>query len=480
MKDLKSHRQVAERFLLHIWDGQHLKKEMRTTDGETVRVECAGTWNFDSGPDFKNALIHIGGRTVTGDVEIHIKPRDWTAHGHHRDPRYNGVILHAVMWQTEASFETVKENGETVSLLVLSDFLDEDIEKLSRKISQQQGWRCPRIAEIEQIDTDALLKVIDAAAQQRLEGKIDRFKKRLKELSEDDESLSPSDAWDQLLYEGVMEALGYSKNKEPFAELARRLPLKQIRDRVTGQPPSSLPLKIQAMLFGVAGLLPSQSHRPVELDRPTLQYIQELERQWQLVEPTLGGRKMEAEQWQFFRLRPANFPTRRIAGVSFLLSRSIHKSLLSHLLQIAREHNQGLFLARAKAAFTAETDDYWSKHYRFGRTARAWGENNLLIGTQRADDIVINVVFPVAILYARSRRMKTMEEFLLNCYDSYGELASNEITRSLVREILRGRRRISSSVKSARRQQGLIHIYRQFCQRLNCAQCPLLRCAGAK
>ncbi|OPX31408.1 MAG: hypothetical protein B1H40_04125 [Candidatus Latescibacteria bacterium 4484_181] len=140
----------------------------------------------------------------------------------------------------------------------------------------------------------------------------------------------------------------------------------------------------------------------------------------------------------------------------------------------------GVFLARAKAAFTAETDDYWSKHYRFGRTARAWGENNLLIGTQRADDIVINVVFPVAILYARSRRMKTMEEFLLNCYDSYGELASNEITRSLVREILRGRRRISSSVKSARRQQGLIHIYRQFCQRLNCAQCPLLRCAGAK
>ncbi len=477
---MKSHKQVAERFVLHIWDGQHLKREMKTTAGETLKVEYPGIWNFDSGPDFKDARICIGGKMVTGDVEIHIKAPDWIAHGHHNDPRYNRMVLHAVMWQTEGSFETIKENGQTVPLLILNDFLDESIEKLSRKISQQQRWRCPRIAEIERINAEVLLKVIDAAAEQRLEGKIQGFQERLEQLLGDEESLSPQDAWNQLLYEGVMEALGYSKNKEPFTELAKRLPLKEIKERVNGQSSSSISLKIQAMLFGVAGLLPSQSRRPVELDRSTLQYIEKLEREWQLLEPALAGRKMAAEQWQFFRLRPANFPTRRIAGVSYLLSGFIHKSPLSYLLQIARENDRRLFLTKAKAAFIAETDDYWSKHYRFGGTARVWGENNLVIGAQRADDIVINVVFPFMILHAHNKQMKALERFLLNSYDCYGKLASNEITRFLLREIFGGRRRISSSVKSAKRQQGLIHIYQQFCQQLNCGQCPLLCSAGAK
>jgi hypothetical protein len=384
------------------------------------------------------------------------------------------MVLHAVMWQTEGSFETIKENGQPVPLLVLSDFLDESIEKLSQKISQQQRWRCPRIAEIERINAEILLKVIDIAAEQRLEGKIQGFQKRLEQLSGNEESLSAQDAWDQFLYEGVMEALGYSKNKEPFAELAKRLPLKEIKERIKGQSSSSISLKIQAMLFGVAGLLPSQSRRPVELDRLTLQYIERLEREWQLLESTLAGRKMAAEQWQFFRLRPANFPTRRIAGVSFLLSRYIHKSLLSYLLQIAKENDQRLFLTKAKAAFIAETDDYWSKHYRFGGTARVWGENNLAIGTQRADDIVINVVLPGLILYARNKKIRELEDFLINSYNHYGELASNEITRFILREVFQGRRGISSSVKSAKRRQGLIHIYQQFCQQLNCVRCPLL------
>ncbi len=477
---MKSHKQVAERFVLHIWDGQHLKKEMKTTAGEILKVEYPGVWNFDSGPDFKDARICIGGKTVTGDVEIHIRAPDWTAHGHHNDPRYNRMVLHAVMWQTKGSFETVKENGQTVPLLILTDFLDASIEKLSRKISQQQRWRCPRIVEIERINAEALLKVIDTAAEQRLEGKIQGFQERLEQLLGDEESLSPQDAWNQLLYEGVMEALGYSKNKEPFVELARKLPLKEIKERINGQSFSSISLRIQAMLFGVAGLLPSQSRRPVELDRSTLQYIEKLETEWQLLEPALGKRKMTAEQWQFFRLRPANFPTRRIAGESFLLSRSIHKGLLSYLLQIAKENDRRLFLTKAKMAFVAETDDYWSKHYRFGGTARVWGENNLVIGTQRADDIVINVVLPGLILYARNKRMKELEDFLLNSYRHYGELASNEVTRFMLREVFQRRRGISSSVKSAKGQQGLIHIYQQFCQQPNCDQCPLLHSAGAK
>ena len=75
--------------------------------------------------------------------------------------------------------------------------------------------------------------------------------------------------FEQLLYQGIMEALGYTKNSKSFRELAQRVPLSEIR----GKSDES----IQAILFGVAGLLPSQSQQEVEWDKEDKRFIEQLE-----------------------------------------------------------------------------------------------------------------------------------------------------------------------------------------------------------
>ena len=80
----------------------------------------------------------------------------------------------------------------------------------------------------------------------------------------------------QLLYEGVMEALGYARNRKPFRELAQRVPFAQLMGKSDEE--------IQAVLFGVAGLLPSQSQSQIEWHGSDKVFIKRLEAFWEAVE----------------------------------------------------------------------------------------------------------------------------------------------------------------------------------------------------
>ena len=87
-----------------------------TGSGEKVQVIYPGKENRDSGPDFVGAVIATDGGLLVGDVELHLKAADWKGHGHHRDPKYNGVILQ-VVWEGDAS--VILQNGKTVPTLSL-------------------------------------------------------------------------------------------------------------------------------------------------------------------------------------------------------------------------------------------------------------------------------------------------------------------------------------------------------------------------
>ena len=52
--------------------------------------------------------VEIGGELRTGDVEIHVRPGDWNAHGHSADPAYADVALH-VAWFPPAPDEVLPE-----------------------------------------------------------------------------------------------------------------------------------------------------------------------------------------------------------------------------------------------------------------------------------------------------------------------------------------------------------------------------------
>ena len=66
-------------------------------DGGRWRVIWPGRWNLGPGPDFREAqLLDRDGRARRGDVELHLRPSGWVAHGHQDDTAYDRVLLHVV------------------------------------------------------------------------------------------------------------------------------------------------------------------------------------------------------------------------------------------------------------------------------------------------------------------------------------------------------------------------------------------------
>ena len=100
-----------ERHLQCIWADARLRPaRLVTTGGRPVRVLDPGRWNGGPGPDFRGAKLEIGGELRRGDVEVHVRPGDWNAHGHSGDPAYADVALH-VAWFPPAPGEALPDEG---------------------------------------------------------------------------------------------------------------------------------------------------------------------------------------------------------------------------------------------------------------------------------------------------------------------------------------------------------------------------------
>ena len=155
---------------------------------------------------------------------------------------------------TEAQKDAIVQAHQNVSATVDDLLLDENpLTAFENNVNtikamenvEEKPKLCRKNAE--EVTLETIGAVLDRAGMERFLQRTQVFQER---LAEND--------CDQLLYEGMMEALGYSKNKGPFLQLARKTPL----NILIGQPPE----KIQALLFGIAGLLPSQNGKKLTFD----------------------------------------------------------------------------------------------------------------------------------------------------------------------------------------------------------------------
>ena len=81
-----------------------------------------GRVNSRAGPDFHDAIITTeDGDQITGDVELHLRQRDWDSHGHGGDPNYNGVVVHGAL--EVFSTETRLQSGAVAPVMDLRSLL---------------------------------------------------------------------------------------------------------------------------------------------------------------------------------------------------------------------------------------------------------------------------------------------------------------------------------------------------------------------
>ena len=285
---------VPERLLSNLWRKRAARRAwFRTSAGTRMRVLYPGRASSTAGPDFRNALLEVEGvGLVQGDVEIHVRQRDWQGHGHGGDPRYNGVILHAAL-ELDAS-STRLQSGQWVPVVSLAPLLSSpELEDPPASLPSADIWAVLRGRGFPPPETaQEMGGLLDRAGDDRFHSKSAWFGSLLREQDQE-----------QTLYEGILEGLGYHQNRQPFLKLAGRAPYARLAQAALDLEPERRAQAFQDWLTFRSGLVPHQ-----ETPLPPL--------------PKAGlGPAMSAGEWHCFRIRPSNHPLRRIAGAARLLDR---------------------------------------------------------------------------------------------------------------------------------------------------------------
>ena len=481
---------IPEHALRQIWKHQRFRTDsLRTCDGRPVTVLFPGSPNPDSGPDFLDARLRIGGVHYTGDVEVHCDAGAWFQHGHGRNPLYNRVVLHVVLTDRRPSPPAQTASRRILPLLILQplpasssgDFLPEgDMDRPSR---------VPCSAADHRISRKALFRLLGSLADQRLEQKVRRYRQRLLQLADErlgilrertslaadeaDEiplpaappgSLRDRHLWEQLLYEAIMECLGYEKNREPFLALARAVPLEDLRRHGLQNTRTMM-----AILFGQGGLLPSM--RTVN-ERESRRYLLDLKRHWRLLFPRQRHPFIHSPRWLFFRLRPRNFPTARLAAFSFLLPSLFGPHSFQSLISAFRDDRRSspVILGRIHLLFRFTPDAFWSSHVQFGIASRRGGA---VLGKGRIGDIIINGLLPIVALYAGVFNDNALGSAAHGLYREHPRLQQNRITRCVERRLLNR----TGVLDTARIQQGALQLHAAFCTAGRCDECVVILAA---
>ena len=86
---------MREEYLHYIWKFSLFDfTDLKTNDGETIEIISKGTHNTNAGPDFLNAKIKIDKTLWVGNVELHVRSKDWNKHLHQNDPAYDLSLIH--------------------------------------------------------------------------------------------------------------------------------------------------------------------------------------------------------------------------------------------------------------------------------------------------------------------------------------------------------------------------------------------------
>lgn len=414
-----------EKLMQYVWKHRLWRSEdMVTNTGKKVRVVDPGLLNTDAGPDFFNAKIEIDGHMWVGNVEMHYRATDWKRHHHDSDKAYDSVILHVV---AKDDAPVRRTNGELIPQLVLevSPQFNADYASLVGATIE-----VPCATKIKQVPHLTIVEWVEGLAFERLHGKVERIHQLL-------ESFNGS--WEDVCYVTLARNFGFGINNDAFERLARRTPL-----RLLGKHSDSV-LQIEALLFGQAGMLDAQ--------KPGMDsYYNQLCTEYAFLSNKFQLTPMEKESWKLFRIRPQNFPYRRIAMLAQFIEGGFR--MMNRILEAEGEKEM-------RALFEVELSGYWTKHYTFGKpNERA----TATLSRSSIDIILINTVAPL--LYA------------------YGELTgSYEMTDKAIK-LLEDLRAESNSIVShfvaygidcpdALTSQALVQLKREYCDARKCIYCKI-------
>lgn len=119
---------------------------------------------------------------------------------------------------------------------------------------------------------------------------------------------------------------------------------------------------------------------------------------------------------------------------------------------------------------------YWEDHSHFGKGIPQRGA--ALIGLARASDIIVNILLPIALVWAEQSQSSKLTKAVQRLYDNYPKLQENRITQRVEVQIFSQEQPIKLISPSAKKQQGAIYLHGNFCSSRLCDLCPIIEGDG--
>lgn len=412
-----------------LWD----ERRCRTITGEAVSVIDPGHRNNDAGPDFFNAKITIGGRLWAGNVEIHTRASEWHRHGHDSDPTYKNVILHVV---SESDCTIARQDGSCIPQMIMP-FVP-DFRERYRQMVENTTQTPPCASELANTPSIYITEWLSALGFERLHSKADRVRHWLRQLDGD---------WQATAYVSLARALGFGTNSDAFELLARSTPLRHLLRH------SNDPELLMAALYGQAGFLDAET---LETDDPDDVYYRENLRRHYLFLRSKYGWPENAPRpaWRLARMRPPNFPHRRIA---------LLVAMLTGGFSFGRSLGHIETTDQARALFDHRLPAYWTDHYDFGkRTATI----RRALSPESVNTLIINSVVPLMYAYAEAFGNEKASDRAIDMLMSL-PAESNYIIRDFSSAGITAHDSFTS--------QALIQLHNEYCHQHKCIYCRLGR-----
>ena len=421
---------MREDFLHYVWQYQYFDKtDLRTAAGEEIQVLRPGHRNADAGPDFLGARLRLGDVEWNGAVEIHLRASDWTRHQHQTDAKYDQVVLHVVHTHDA---EVMRLNGSTIPTLALASRLaPEMLRRYQQLVDAPPTAPLPCAPLLGQVPDISKTMMSERALLERVEQKAAALTALHQHLGHD---------WEATAYHALAAAFGFQKNSEPLARLAKAVPLAVLRRHRHDV------RQLEALLFGQAGFLAETEETEAD------EYIRDLRQEYDFLRHKYGltSSALAVHEWNYLRLRPANFPPVRIGQLVGLLH--ARPALFDALLTAQSVRALTDF-------FRAPAPEYWRTHFRPGRPGKVPD-----LGKGSVHLLITNVVVPLRVAYAHHTGQQQLVE------SSVGLLTELPAEHNQFTDVYEA---LNFPHRTAADSQGLLALHKGYCAPRRCLHCAI-------
>ncbi len=416
---------IKEDILQYIWKYKLTStNEFISTSNNKISIIHFGTLNQDAGPDFFNAKIKVNELILAGNIEIHVKTSDWEKHGHQYDNNYNNIILH-VVYEHDRDISQNKENS--VDVIELKKFLPARIIGNYQKLLESKS-KIPCQGSFELIDEYKFSSWLQRLAIERLEKKTERIEHLFVEFSGD---------YHQTFYTVLLSAFGFKTNSLPFELLAKQLPYQALAKH------GDQLFQLESLLFGVAGFLD---------ERYGDDYLNQLSNESVFLQSKYKLVPLDKRLFKFSKMRPANFPTLRLAQFAAVFKSSYN---------LLADFNQLTNLNQVLSVFNTDVSGYWKTHYSLGGNKV---DKTDALGKDSIEKIVINAIVPFLFFYSQKVNQQQFRECALELLSAC-KWEENKKTKLY--------NKLKKSNYTAMDSQAMINLFDNYCTKKRCLNCSV-------